>query len=173
MDFGKLHLYTGNGKGKTTAAFGLAVRASGHGYRTYIGQFLKNQIYGEVKALKNNPMITVELFGAGDCIAQRDITDEDYRHAKIGLEKCEMALHSSSYHIVVMDEICIAINKGLLKETDVLKVILNRPHDTELILTGRYAPKSFMRHADLITEMQATKHYYNTEGLISRKGIEC
>lgn len=171
MDEGMIHLYTGDGKGKTTAAFGLALRASGYGMRTYVGQFLKGKLYGEVKATKPNPLITVEQFGSEECLSKENVTEDDYNRARIGLQKCDIALQSSSYHMVVMDEVCVAIAFGLLDIDVVLNVVLRKPKAVELVLTGRYADKKLIAVANLVTEMQEVKHYYK-EGLEARKGIE-
>lgn len=170
---GRIQVYTGNGKGKTTAAIGLALRAAGHGFRTYIGQFIKGQKYGELTAVKKfSPLITLEQFGRSGFIHVTEDPDEaDIRKAEEGLEKCRTAMLSGKYRIVILDEINVALHFKLIKEEAVLRLIDQRPNDVELVFTGRYAPRSIMDRADLVTEMKNIKHYYDT-GLKARDGIE-
>jgi len=170
---GYIQVYTGNGKGKTTAALGLALRAAGHGQRTYIGQFLKGHKYGELEALKLlSPLITIEQFGRRGFIHVTENPDEeDIQRAKIGLKKCLKAMLSQKYRIVVLDEINVAVYFKLLCEEEVLQFLDQKPEGVEIILTGRYAPPSFIRRADLVTEMKEKKHYYQ-KGVAARVGIE-
>lgn len=168
---GYIQIYTGNGKGKTTAAIGLAIRASGSKLRTYIGQFMKGQEYGDIIALRDNPYIDMEQFGASKCVKKEDITPEYIAKTKKALKKCQNIMLSGNYEIVILDEINIAIWFGLLDEKDVLEVLNNKPDNIELILTGRHAPQLILDRADLITEMKCVKHYYDN-GIGARKGIE-
>ncbi|MCP2605244.1 cob(I)yrinic acid a,c-diamide adenosyltransferase [Candidatus Aminicenantes bacterium AH-873-B07] len=170
---GFVQVYTGNGKGKTTAALGLALRALGHGYRTYIGQFLKGQFYGELEAIKYlSSFITIEQFGRKGFIHVTHNTDEeDKKRAREGLEKCRKAMLSGKYKIIILDEINVALYFDLLTEEEVLKFIDQKPKQVELILTGRYAPQSIIERADLVTEMKEIKHYYH-QGIKARKGFE-
>jgi cob(I)alamin adenosyltransferase len=170
---GYIHVYTGSGKGKTTAALGLALRAAGHGYKTYIGQFLKGQFYGELEAIKRfSSLITVEQFGRKGFIHVTHNPDkEDIKRAYNGLEKCRNAMLSGKYKIIVLDEVNVAIYFNLIKEEDIIKFLEQKPEEVELILTGRYAPKSIIEKADLVTEMKEIKHYYK-KGVRARKGIE-
>jgi len=170
---GYIQVYTGNGKGKTTAALGLALRAAGHGLRTYIGQFLKGQVYGELAAARKlKPLITIEQFGRKGFVHVTENPDEeDIRRARAGLEKCRRAMLSGSYSIVVLDEVNVALHFRLLEEKDVLGLLDQKPAEVELVLTGRYAPLSIIRRADLVTEMKDKKHYY-TRGVRARLGIE-
>ena len=170
---GYVQIYTGNGKGKTTAALGLAIRAAGHGWKTYIGQFLKGQDYGELEGIKPfSGQITIEQFGRkGFYHVTKDPDQEDIQRAKKGLEKCRKAMLSSVYRLIVLDEINVAVYFNLLTEEDVLKLIAKKPKNIELILTGRYAPPSFIEKADLVTEMKEVKHYYK-QGVQARQGIE-
>jgi cob(I)alamin adenosyltransferase len=168
-----IQVYTGNGKGKTTAALGLAVRAAGHGMRTYIGQFLKGQRYGELAGMKKlAPLVKVEQFGRKGFIHVTERADEeDVRRARRALARCRKAMLSGRFDIVVFDEVNVALHFKLVAETEVLAVLDERPEGVEVVLTGRYAPASLIRRADLVTEMRERKHYY-ARGVRARKGIE-
>lgn len=166
-----VHLYTGDGKGKTTAAIGLAIRAAGHGMKTYIGQFMKGQSYGELSALKNHPLITIEQYGDPKCIRREDVAQIHIDQARKGLEKVMEAMRSGQYDILVMDEINVTVWFGLLGVQDVIDVLNQRPENLEVILTGRNAPKELIDAADLVTEMKEIKHYYS-KGILARDGIE-
>lgn len=170
---GRIQVYTGNGKGKTTAALGLALRAAGHGFRTYMGQFIKGQEYGELAAVRKlSPLIILEQFGRSGFIHVTEDPDEaDIRKAEEGLEKCRTAMLSGKFRIVILDELNVALHFKLIKEEAVFRFIDQRPNDVELVFTGRYAPPSLMERADLVTEMKDIKHYFDT-GLKARDGIE-
>jgi len=170
---GYVQVYTGNGKGKTTAALGLALRAAGHGLRSYIGQFLKGQDYGElVSSRKLKPLITIAQFGRkGFVHVTGNPDEEDIRRAREGLEKCRRAMLSGDFTIIVLDEINVALHFRLLKEKDVHTLLDQRPADVEVVLTGRYAPAFLLKRADLVTEMNDKKHYY-AHGVRARRGIE-
>jgi cob(I)alamin adenosyltransferase len=170
---GYVHVYTGDGKGKTTAALGLALRAAGRGFRTYIAQLLKAQPTGEIEAVaKLAPLIRIEQFGREGFITVKDGPgDEDVERAKAGLAKAREAMLSGAYRIVVLDEVNTAVHFKVLPEKDVLDLIDERPAAIELVLTGRYAPASFVDRADLVTEMKAVKHYFD-RGVKAREGIE-
>jgi len=170
---GYVQVYTGSGKGKTTAALGLALRAAGHGLRSYIGQFLKGQVYGELSAARKlQPLITIEQFGRKGFIHVTENPDEeDIRRAREGLEKCRRAMLSGRFTIVVLDEINVALHFRLLGEKDVHSLLDQKPAEVEVVLTGRYAPPSLLRRADLVTEMKEKKHYY-ARGVRARAGIE-
>ena len=168
---GYVQVYTGDGKGKTTAALGLALRASGHGLRTYIGQFMKGQRYGELDALRNYPAITIEQYGDVYCIRREEVTPEHVAQAHRGLERAREALLSGEYDIVVLDEVNVTIWFGLLTVKEVLAFLDEKPERVEVILTGRRAPQEIIERADLVTEMREIKHYYQ-QGVLARKGIE-
>jgi cob(I)alamin adenosyltransferase len=170
---GYVHIYTGDGKGKTTAALGLALRAAGRGLRTYIAQFLKARPTGEIEAAKKlAPLIRIEQFGREGFITVKDgPEDEDLERAKAGLAKALEAMLSGEYRIVVLDEVNTAVHFKILSEADVLAFIDKRPAAVELVLTGRLAPASFVERADLVTEMRAVKHYFD-RGVRAREGIE-
>jgi cob(I)alamin adenosyltransferase len=166
-----VQVYTGDGKGKTTAALGLALRASGHGMRTYIGQFMKGQPSGEVDALRGHPCITLERYGDVRCIRREEVTPEHIAQAHQGLERARQALLSGQYNIVILDEVNVALWFGLLSITDVLSFLDQRPPQIEVILTGRRAPQELLDRADLVTEMREVKHYHE-RGVMARQGIE-
>jgi cob(I)alamin adenosyltransferase len=168
---GYIHIYTGNGKGKTTAAFGLALRAAGHGKRVFIGQFMKGQPSGEITALAGNPLIQVEQFGGPGFVRQSSITERQSDDAHGGLARASEVLLSGEYDLVVFDEIDVAIAFRLLSEHDCLALIDARPMNVELVLTGRRASPALIERADLVTEMRDVKHYYN-QGTLARAGIE-
>ena len=173
MNKGYVHVYTGDGKGKSTAAFGLALRAVGAGKKVYIGQFMKTGDYHEVKAiLQYLPMIRLEPYGNGCLILGRPPEEADYAAARAGLEKARAALTKDRYDVVILDEINITSHLGLIQEQDVLDLIHTKPLSAELILTGRYATDKVLQQADLVTHMTEVKHYYHTDGVLARDGIE-
>jgi cob(I)alamin adenosyltransferase len=170
---GYIQVYTGNGKGKTTAALGLALRAAGCGLRSYIGQFLKGQAYGELAAVRKlAPSITIEQFGRKGFVHVTENPDEeDIQRAQTGLEKCRRAMLSGRYAIIILDEINVSLHFRLLSVKAVLELLDQKPAGVEVILTGRYAPPALLRRADLVTEMREKKHYY-ARGVRARPGIE-
>jgi cob(I)alamin adenosyltransferase len=168
---GYVHLYTGDGKGKTTAALGLAVRAAGHGLNVYVGQFMKGCPYGEHAELKNHPRITIEQFGSDGCIRRHEATGEHVELAHHGLAISRGILSSGRYDVVVLDEIDVAIWFGLVSTDEVLEIVDRRPRHVELVLTGRRAPDALVERADLVTEMREVKHYHS-KGVLARPGIE-
>jgi cob(I)alamin adenosyltransferase len=170
---GYVHVYTGDGKGKTTAALGLAFRAAGRGYKTFIAQFLKGRPTGEVEsARKLAPLVVIERFGREGFITIKDgLEDEDLARASAGLARARKAMLSGEYRIIVLDEVNTAVHFKILPEADVLEFLDDRPAGVEIVLTGRYAPDSFVARADLVTEMKSVKHYYD-RGVKAREGIE-
>ena len=173
MKIGQFQIYTGKGKGKTTAALGLALRASGAGMRVYFCQFIKDQEYSEIRALKWLPNVTVEQFGTGKGIlTYREKERADVECARAGYEKAKAALTSGAYDVVICDEINCALMCGLLTEADLLALADLRPDGTELIYTGRGATEALLQRADLATEMRLIKHYYQDKKLPARVGIE-
>ncbi len=169
---GLIQVYTGDGKGKTTAALGLALRAAGHGLRTYIGQFMKGVDYGELHAVARlAPLVTIEQYGQPSFIHAEQVTPEDIRLAREGLQKARAAMLSGEYDIVVLDEVCVALHFNLLPLDEVLALLEEKPGQVELLLTGRRAPQALIRRADLVTEMREVKHPYR-QGVPARKGIE-
>ncbi|UUV17556.1 cob(I)yrinic acid a,c-diamide adenosyltransferase [Fusobacteria bacterium ZRK30] len=168
---GYIHVYTGNGKGKTTAGMGLMIRALGHGLKVYMGQFMKGQRYGELNTLEKLG-ISIERFGTENCIISPEhVTDFDLAKAKEGYKKVEEVLLSKKYDLVVLDEVCVSTYFNLITVDEILHLMKIKPEETELVLTGRYAPKEVIEAADLVTEMKEIKHYYNC-GVMARDGIE-
>jgi cob(I)alamin adenosyltransferase len=170
---GYVQIYTGNCKGKTTAALGLAFRAMGSGLRTYIGQFMKGQQYGELYAAKKvKPYIIIEQYGKKGLLhIQNPPQQEDVDMAREGLQKARLAMKNGGYSIVVFDEIITAHYFHLVSLSDMLDIIKDKPANVEIVLTGRYAPKELIDAADLVTEMVEVKHYYQ-QGVNARDGIE-
>jgi cob(I)alamin adenosyltransferase len=168
---GYTQVYTGNGKGKTTAAIGLAIRAAGAGLNVFIAQFIKMGDYSEIKALKRfSDLITIEQFGRGR-FANRKPAPDDIKAAQKGLERVRALMASDKYDIVIMEEANVAVKLGLLTVQDLLKIIINKPSDKELVITGRGASPRLIENADLVTEMKPIKHYYQ-KGVPARIGIE-
>lgn len=171
MGKGYIHIYTGNGKGKTTAAFGLAVRAALAGKKVYIGQFVKDMKYSETGISEYLDNIIIEQLGNG-CYIYSSPSVDDIEKSKESLQKCSGILKSGKYDLVILDEIIIAIYLGLLDEDHVIEAVSEKQPNVEVVLTGRYASQRLMDIADLVTEMQEIKHYYS-QGVLSRKGFDC
>lgn len=171
MSKGYVHLYTGNGKGKTTAAFGLAIRAAMAGKKVYIGQFVKDMQYSETKIQGIVKNIVIEQLGKG-CFIFESPDQKDIQAALEGLEKCRQILISGEFDVVILDEITIGLHFNLFTVEEVVKIIKNRDSKVEVVLTGRYAPEALYEISDLVTEMKEIKHYYETDGVLSREGID-
>lgn len=170
MEKGYVHVYTGNGKGKTTAALGLSLRAISAGKKVFFGQFIKGMDYSELESQKYLPNFKIQQFGR-DCFIYKDPTDEDIRIAREGLEICRQILNSDEYDIVVLDELNIATYYKLFSPDEVIEILKNRNPHIEVIITGRYSDEKIIEFADLVTEMKEIKHYY-CKGVEARKGIE-
>ncbi len=169
---GFVQVYTGDGKGKTTAALGLAMRCVGSGGNVYIGQFIKQHEYCEVLTVRQRfPEITLEQYGRG-CFITNAPSAEDIELAHNGLDKLRQALLSENYRLVIADEINVAAELGLLQTADLLELCRCRPAGVELVMTGRNAPPELINSADLVSEIREIKHYYSA-GVTARKGIEC
>lgn len=165
-----IQVYTGDGKGKTTAAFGLALRATGAGLRVYICQFLKGKYCSELMAFKKIKNIKVEQFGAG-CFVRKAPAKKDMDSAERGIKAAKKAVCGRLYDIVILDEINVALKLGLVKLDDVIFLIKNTSKKTELVLTGRGAHPKIVELADLVSQIKDIKHYYN-KGAKGRRGIE-
>jgi len=168
---GYVQVYTGDGKGKTTASLGLALRAAGAGLRVYIAQFIKSGNYSEIKALKRfDDLITIEQFGLGRFIKGRP-SDADIQAGAEGIAKLKEVFAEGRYDIVIAEEGNTAAACGLFPVDTLLDLIEARPDSVELVITGRGADPQVIARADLVTEMQAVKHYYE-QGVAARIGIE-
>jgi cob(I)alamin adenosyltransferase len=168
---GYIQVYTGNGKGKTTAALGLAIRAAGAGLNVYMAQFLKHGEYSEIKGLKRfSDTITIEQFGCGRFIKGRP-SAEDVAAARKGLDKIKAVLKAGRHAVIILDEANVAVSLNLFSENELLEIIAQKPDNIEIIITGRAAAPGVIAAADLVTEMKEIKHYYKN-GVEARIGIE-
>lgn len=171
MQKGYIQIYTGNGKGKTTAALGLALRASAYGKKIFIGQFVKGMKYGELESIKKfSDTITLKQFGR-DCFIFNDPEPEDIEVARKGWDEVNTILTENNIDILILDEIGIAIHYKLISTQEVMDFIKRKPTEMELIMTGRYIPEELFELADLVTEMKEIKHYYKAD-VPAREGIE-
>lgn len=168
---GYIQVYTGNGKGKTTAAIGLAIRALGAGKKVFFAQFIKGQVYSEVRIIQNLENIVIKQYGI-NCFIVNDPTPEDIDAACEGLKEVSKVILSEEYDVVVLDEITIALYYKLFNVTEVIELLQSKPEQTEIVITGRYAPDELIDLADLVSEMKEVKHYYASEGIEARLGIE-
>ena len=172
LEKGLVQVYTGNGKGKTSAAFGLALRATGRGLKVCIIQFIKGGFdYGELYVADKLPGLKLKAFGRGKFVSEKKPDKEDVDLAEEALKTAEEAVKSREYDVIVLDEVNVALNLKLIRIERVLQLIKEKPGQTELVLTGRKAPKEIIEAADLVTEMVEVKHPYN-KGFKARKGIE-
>lgn len=173
LEKGFIQIYTGNGKGKTTAAIGQAVRAAGFGLRTYIAQFMKEFPYSELKSLNHlGEWIKVEQFAGDDFVYKKELPPHDeIVKAEKGLISSRLNMHSGNYNLIILDEALVSIYFKLLTTQQILDFIESKPAEIELIITGRYCPQEIIDKADLVTEMREIKHYY-LNGVLSRRGIE-
>ena len=171
FDRGYVQVYTGDGKGKTTAAIGLALRAAGAGLRVFIAQFVKSGRYSEIEALDRLAgQITCRQYGRG-CWLRGQPSDQDIEVARTGYQEVREVIRSSVYQVVILDEANIATWFKLIAVNDLLALIDTKPDTVELVFTGRRADPRLIERADLVTEMREVKHYYR-QGTLARKGIE-
>jgi len=165
-----IQVYTGNGKGKTTAALGLSLRALGAGHKVYICQFLKGKDYCELRSLRSLRGIKVEQYGT-TCFIRRKVQRKDIELARAGINAAKKAINSKRYSLIVLDEINVALKLKLISLREVLALMRGAPKKTEIILTGRSAHRAVIKLADLVSDIQEVKHYYS-RGVKARKGIE-
>ena len=174
---GYIHIYTGNGKGKSTAAFGLAVRALCAGKNVFIGQFVKSMKYSETRIEQlftgkeeGFGTLQIEQLGRG-CFIDRNPARIDIEMAEKGLDRCFEQIDSGRWDVVILDELTIATYFHLLKTEDIVRRLEKRNPAVEIVITGRYAPQELIDIADLVTEMKEIRHYYQ-KGVLSREGID-
>lgn len=165
-----IQVYTGNGKGKTTAALGSALRANGAGFKIYIGQFIKGKGYSELKSLKKIKNVCVEQFGRG-CFIRGKPRARDIELACCGLSRVKEIIAGGKYQLIILDEINVALKLCLLKKDEVIRILKQAPRSTEIILTGRNACREIIKIADLVSEIKEVKHYFR-KGVKARRGIE-
>ena len=171
LEKGFVHIYTGNGKGKTTAAIGLGIRATGEGLKVYMIQFMKGRRYSEIDALDHIPNFTVVQFGIDEFVSKEKPDKIDIDLAKKGFEQAKQILKAGKHDVVILDEINVAVDFNLIPLNDVLQLLSEKPEKVELILTGRYASPEIVRNADIVSEILEIKHPYKN-GVESRKGID-
>lgn len=168
---GLIQVYTGDGKGKTTAALGLALRAAGRNMKVLIVQFMKKWDYGELHSVKLIPNITLETFGTKEFVYKGKAKKIDYEEAEKAFSFGAKGMQSGNYDIVIFDELNMALYYELLDLKEVVKKIKEKPLNVEIVITGRRAPKEIMEIADLVTEMNELKHPFQ-KGVEARRGIE-
>jgi cob(I)alamin adenosyltransferase len=169
---GMVEIFTGDGKGKTSAALGVTLRALGHGLRVHIVFFMKGDFpYGEQKILSELPNVTFDRFGFQDFVDPTNVKPEEKEEARKALEAARKAVLSLKYDVVILDEVNVAVAWKLIDLADVIKLIHDKPEKVELILTGRYADPKLVKLADLVTDMVKVKHPFD-KGILSRKGID-
>lgn len=169
---GLIHVYTGTGKGKTTAALGMALRAMGHGIRVLIVQFMKTPgFYSECKAADRLDGMDIVATARSCLVYEKEAQPEDREAAKEALRMAEEGMRSGDYGMVIMDEINVAVKWGLVGSQEVLEAVRSRGERVEVVLTGRYAPREFLEMADYVTEMDCIRHPYE-KGIVSRSGID-
>jgi cob(I)alamin adenosyltransferase len=172
LEKGLVQVYTGDGKGKTSAAFGLALRAVGRGLKVCVVQFIKGGFdYGELYAVKHLPGLELKAFGQGKFVTQMPPSERDVELAREAFGFAKGVVEGGGYDVVVLDEINVALHLGLLEVKEVVQLIKRKPKHVELVLTGRYAPQEIIENADLVTEMKEIKHPFR-KGVKPRKGIE-
>ncbi len=168
---GLIQVYTGNGKGKTTAALGLALRAAGRDKKVLIIQFMKKWDYGELYSIKQIPQITIKTFGTKDFVYKGKAREIDYREARKAFVEGVQGAISGKYDVVIFDELNIALDFGLLEIQEVVNFLKDKPEAVEVVITGRNAPPELLDLADLVTEMREIKHPFQ-KGIQARIGIE-
>ena len=172
---GLVHIITGKGRGKTTSAIGLGIRAVGHGLKVYMIQFMKGKLegkkYGEIKSIKKFRNFKVAQFGTGELVSHGTPAKTDFELAKKGFDHAKEIINSSKYDIVILDEIWATVHHKLIDLSEVISLIKNKPKNVELVLTGRYAPEEAYDYADYVSEIKKIKHPYS-KGLKARLGVE-
>jgi len=168
---GYIHVYTGPGKGKTTAALGLGIRAAGAGMKVHMVQFMKGRRYSEIDSIENISNFTITQHGRDEFVSKENPDKIDIDLAQKGFKYTKEIVNNGKYDMIILDEINTAVDYNLIALKDVIKLLEGKPEKLELILTGRNAHPEIVRHADLVTEMLEIKHPYQ-QGVTARKGID-
>jgi cob(I)alamin adenosyltransferase len=171
LEKGIVHVYTGSGKGKTTAAIGLGLRASGAGFKVHMVQFMKGRRYNELNSIEKLQNFTVSQHGRDEFVSKGNPEQIDLDLAKEGFEFAKDLVKKGKHDIIILDEINVAVDYNLIPLKDVIKLIEEKPQKLELILTGRYAHPEINKIAELVTEMLEIKHPYQ-KGVDARRGID-
>jgi len=171
LEEGYIHVYTGNGKGKTTSAIGLGIRASGAGYKVYMLQFMKGRKYSELVTIDKIKNFSYSQHGRDEFVNKKNPEQIDIDLAKEGFDHAKKLVKSEKYDMIILDEINVAVDFNLIKLNDVLDLVETKPKGLELVLTGRYANKEFVKIADYVTEMLEIKHPYQ-QGVQARRGCD-
>ena len=171
LEKGVIHVYTGHGKGKTTAAIGLGMRAVGAGLKVYMIQFMKGYPYSEIEALEKVDNFTVKQFGRADFVDKKNPAEVDIKFAQDALNHAYEVVTSNRYDVVILDEVNVAMDYNLIDTASVLNLLEQKPSTMEIILTGRYAPQEITKYTDLVTEMLEIKHPFQN-GMPCRAGID-
>jgi cob(I)alamin adenosyltransferase len=167
-----IQIYTGNGKGKTTAALGLALRACGQKKKVLMIQFMKGKVnYGELRSARKLPGFTIKQFGRPSFVDKKNPAKEDLAGARKAVEFARRSITSGRYNIIILDELNVALDFQLVALKEVLELVAAMPEKMELVITGRYAHPKIVKLADLVSEVKEVKHYYR-QGVPARKGIE-
>jgi cob(I)alamin adenosyltransferase len=168
---GFIHVYTGNGKGKTTTAIGLGIRATGAGFKVLMIQFMKGRRYSELDALDGVPNFTVIQFGRDEFVSKEKPEQIDIEFAQKGLVYAKEVIQNNAYDLIILDEINVALDYRLIPLSDVIQLLEEKPDSLEVVLTGRYASPEIIKLADVVSEILEIKHPYQ-QGVMSRKGID-
>ena len=171
MEKGNIHVYTGPGKGKTTAALGLGLRAVGAGFKVYMLQFMKGRRYSELDAIEKLSGFTIVQHGRDEFVSKENPEQVDIDLAQEGFKHAQDVVKNGKYDMVILDEINVAVDYNLISLDDVVKLVEGKPEKLELVLTGRYAHPEIVKIADLVTEMLEIKHPYQ-QGVLARKGVD-
>ena len=171
LEKGYIHIYTGPGKGKTTAALGLGLRAAGAGFKVHMIQFMKGRRYSEIDAVENLPNFTISQHGRDEFVSKENPKQIDIDMAQEGFSHAKEIIKNGEHELVILDELNVAVDYNLISVDDVIKLIEEKPEKLELVLTGRGAHPELVKMADVVTEMLEIKHPYQ-EGVLARKGID-
>lgn len=171
MDKGLIHVYTGPGKGKTTSAIGLGIRAAGAGNKVHMIQFMKGRKYCELNILDNIANFTYSQHGRDEFVDKKNPEKIDINLARKGFEHAKKLIRSKKYNMIILDEINVAVDFNLINPDELLDLLNQKPKNLEIVLTGRYAHKDIVKNSDYVTEMLEIKHPYQ-KGVEARRGCE-